>query len=99
MGLFNYLFRRNNTLQRTGKLSSSSLSLTNDFDSENNGLSHGHDSIKFTIHKASGGYVLESVYYDEGTDRRYHNLHIISSEEDFNEELGKAVFMDLLRKK
>lgn len=99
MGLFNYLFRRNVTLAPQRKLSSSSPILNSDYEIENNGLSHGHDSIKFTIHKASGGYVLESVYYDEGTDRRYHNLHIISSEEDFNEELGKAVFMDLLRKK
>jgi hypothetical protein len=57
-----------------------------------------HDgTINFTIHPASGGYVVETSYYDRQTDDHKRNLHIITSQEDFSEELGKAVFMDLLK--
>lgn len=57
-----------------------------------------HDgTINFTIHPASGGYVVETSYYDRKTDDHKRNLHIITSQEDFSEELGKAVFMDLLK--
>lgn len=55
------------------------------------------DTISFTVHPASGGYVVESSYYDNKTDRHKRNLHIITSQEDFSEELGKAVFMDMLK--
>jgi hypothetical protein len=55
------------------------------------------DTISFTVHPASGGYVVESSFYDEKTDRHKRALHIITSQEDFSEELGKAVFMDMLR--
>jgi len=57
-----------------------------------------HDgTINFTIHPASGGYVVETQYYDRKADDHKRTLHIITSQEDFCEELGKAVFMDLLK--
>ena len=57
-----------------------------------------HDgTINFTIHPASGGYVVETQYYDRKADDHKRTLHIITSQEDFSEELGKAVFMDLLK--
>jgi hypothetical protein len=55
------------------------------------------DTVNFAVHPASGGYVVESSYYDEKNDRNHRQLHIITSQEDFSEELGKAVFMDMLR--
>ena len=55
------------------------------------------DTISFTVHPASGGYVVESSFYDEKADRHKRSLHIITSQEDFSEELGKAVFMDMLK--
>ena len=55
------------------------------------------DTVSFTIHPASGGYVVESTFYDEKNDRHNRHLHIITSQEDFSEELGKAVFMDMLK--
>jgi hypothetical protein len=54
-------------------------------------------TINFTIHPASGGYVVETQYYDRKTDDHKRSLHIITSQEDFSEELGKAVFIDLLK--
>jgi hypothetical protein len=57
-----------------------------------------HDgTINFTIHPASGGYVVETQYYDRKIDDHKRSLHIITSQEDFTEELGKAVFIDLLK--
>jgi hypothetical protein len=56
-------------------------------------------TVSFTVHTASGGYVVESSYYDEKNDRTERTLHIITSQEDFSTELGKAVFMSLLKSK
>jgi len=61
------------------------------------GLDRHDGTINFTIHPASGGYVVETQYYDRKADDHKRTLHIITSQEDFSEELGKAVFMDLLK--
>jgi hypothetical protein len=61
------------------------------------GIDRGNGTVTFTIHPASGGYVVESSYYDERKDRHERSLHIITSQENFSEELGKAVFMDVLK--
>jgi len=61
------------------------------------GIDRGDGTVTFTIHPASGGYVVESNYYDDRNDRHQRSLHIITSQEDFSEELGKAVFMDILK--
>ena len=56
-------------------------------------------TVNFTIHPASGGFVIESSYYDDKVDQFKRSLHIITSQEDFSEELGKAVFMDILKRR
>ena len=60
-------------------------------------LDRHNDTVTFSVHPASGGYVVESAYYNEREDRHMRGLHIITSEEDFAKELGNAVFMDLLK--
>jgi hypothetical protein len=60
-------------------------------------IDRGVGTVSFTVHPASGGYVVESNYYNESKDRHERNLHIITSQEDFSAELGKAVFMDMLK--
>lgn len=60
-------------------------------------LDRHNDTVTFSVHPASGGYVVESAYYNEREDRHVRGLHIITSEEDFAKELGNAVFMDLLK--
>jgi hypothetical protein len=64
---------------------------------ETRGIDRSDGTVTFTVHPASGGYVIESSYYDDRKDRHERKLHIITSQEDFSEELGKAVFMDILR--
>lgn len=60
-------------------------------------LDRHNNTVTFSVHPASGGYVVESAYYNEREDRHMRGLHIITSEENFAEELGNAVFMDLLK--
>lgn len=60
-------------------------------------LDRHNNTVTFSVHPASGGYVVESAYYNEREDRHMRGLHIITSEEDFAKELGNAVFMDLLK--
>jgi len=67
--------------------------------SRSNILRDDSTAINFTIHPASGGYVVESSYYDEKMDQNHRSLHIITSQEDFSDELGKAVFMDILKRR
>lgn len=60
-------------------------------------LDRHNNTVTFSVHPASGGYVIESSYYNEREDRHMRGLHIITNEEDFAKELGSAVFMDLLK--
>ena len=54
--------------------------------------------MSFTIHQASGGYVLEYSAYDEKTDRPNHNLHIIPSDQDMGQGIAHIITLEMLRK-
>lgn len=54
--------------------------------------------MSFTIHQASGGYVLEYSSYEEKTDRHSHNLHIIPSDQDMGQGIAHVITLELLRK-
>lgn len=53
--------------------------------------------INFRICKASGGYVVETNYYDPNTDRSRSNLHIITDDQDMGQEIGKILTMEALK--
>jgi len=61
-------------------------------------LSSDAEPMRFTIYNASGGKIVEISHYDHKTDRHSTSLHIITSDEDFGEELGKIAFVELLKK-
>jgi hypothetical protein len=61
-------------------------------------LSNETEPLRFTIYNASGGKIVEISHYDQKTDRHHTSLHIITSDEDFGEELGKIAFVELLKK-
>ena len=71
--------------------------LTNHISVSERVLDRHNNTVTFSVHPASGGYVVESSYYNEREDRHMRGLHIITSEEDFAKELGNAVFMDILK--
>jgi hypothetical protein len=54
--------------------------------------------MSFTIHQASGGYVLEYSSYEEKTDRHTHNLHIIPSDQDMGQGIAHIITLEMLRK-
>ena len=54
--------------------------------------------MNFTIHQASGGYVLEYSAYDDKTDRHNHNLHIIPSDQDMGQGIAHIITLEMLRK-
>lgn len=61
-------------------------------------LSSETEPLRFTVYNASGGKIVEINHYDQKRDRHDTSLHIIASDEDFGESLGKIAFLELLRK-
>jgi len=66
------------------------------------GLSIGPPSIEasgiqFTVHKASGGYVVETRTYNQRNDSHDRKLHIINDETDLGNAIGKIITMECLR--
>jgi hypothetical protein len=55
------------------------------------------EGMRFQLYRASGGYVIETRYYDHKQDRHHHKLHIIKEEEDVGHAIGKIITMESLR--
>lgn len=58
-------------------------------------LSNG---MTFTIHRASGGMVVEHSHYDEKTDRTNQSIHIVTDDQELGEQLSKIVTIEMLRR-
>lgn len=56
--------------------------------------SHG---MNFTVYRADGGFVIETRQYDRKRDENNMNLHIITTDKDLGEELGKIITYQNLR--
>ena len=54
-------------------------------------------SIKFEIHNANGGRVVQTRRYDAQKDRHFENLYIITGEQDFGREIDKIITLESLR--
>jgi hypothetical protein len=55
------------------------------------------EGMRFDLFKASGGYIVETRYYDSKTDRNHNKLHIIKDDQDIGEAMGKIITMESLR--
>jgi len=64
---------------------------------ENNIQLSKERSIKFEIHNANGGRIVQTRRYDAQKDRHFENLYIITGEQDFGRELDKIITMEALR--
>jgi hypothetical protein len=64
-------------------------------DVEPSGLSS--EGMRFQLYRASGGYVVETRYYDNKQDRHFHKLHIINDDQDVGHAIGKIITMESLR--
>jgi hypothetical protein len=65
---------------------------------QHNSLGSENEPLKFTVYNASGGKIVEISHYNQKTDRHTTSLHIITSDEDFGESIGKIAFLELLKK-
>ena len=63
-----------------------------------NSLGSENEPLRFIVYNASGGKIVEINHYDSRTDRHHTSLHIITSDEDFGESLGKIAFLEVLKK-
>lgn len=54
--------------------------------------------INFNVHKASGGFIIETRGYDVINDRRNNKLHVITDEDNLGIEIGKIITMECLRR-
>lgn len=62
--------------------------------------SHKIDSdkgIRFQVYKASGGFVVETCFYDRHKDRHHNSLHIITDDQDLGAQIGRIITMETLK--
>jgi hypothetical protein len=64
---------------------------------EDNGIDL-QDPINFRVQAVSGGTVVETRWYDYKKDNNVTKLHIVTSEENLSEAIGRIVTMELLQK-
>jgi hypothetical protein len=62
------------------------------------GLGSNNNPLRFTVYEAAGGKIVEVTQYDNRKDEHYSSLHIINSEEDFGDSVGKIIFMESLKR-
>ena len=55
------------------------------------------EGMRFNVHWASGGYVIETKHYDKKNDRVNNHLYIITKDKDLGHEIGKIITMENLR--
>jgi len=54
-------------------------------------------SIRFTVHHANGGRVVQTRRYDEVKDRTIENLYVITNDKEFGYEIDKIIVMEGMR--
>ena len=55
------------------------------------------EGMRFNVHWASGGYVVETKQYDKKNDQVNNHLYVITKDKDIGHEIGKIITMESLR--
>ena len=55
------------------------------------------DGMRFSLYRASGGYVVETRHYDRRNDRNENKMYIITDDQDVGHAIGKIITMESLR--
>jgi hypothetical protein len=55
------------------------------------------EGMRFQLYRASGGYVIETRYYDRRTDRNENKMYVITEDQDVGQAIGKIITMESLR--
>jgi hypothetical protein len=56
------------------------------------------DPISFKVEAVQGGTVVETRWYDYKKDEHIRKLHIVNSDQDLADAIGKIVTMELLKR-
>ena len=83
-----------NKVRRRGRAMPNSLVMCDD---ETDGLDLP-DPIRFKVQAVNGGTIIETRWYDQKKDESRVKLHIVTSDQDLSESIGKIVTMELLQK-
>ena len=54
-------------------------------------------TLQFKIYNAIGGKVVEFSRYDRKSDRTFHDIYIISKDEDFGNKIAKIAMLEVLK--
>jgi len=54
-------------------------------------------SLQFKVYNAIGGKVVEFSRYDRKSDRAFHDIYIISKDEDFGQKIAKIAMLEVLK--
>lgn len=65
--------------------------------SQPSSLDNQERAIRFTVHSANGGRVIETQRYDRQKDRHSSGLYVITSDQDFGREIDKIITMEALK--
>lgn len=76
------------------QVGSKSLSISREHSSE---IQNQEKSIRFTVHVASGGRIVETQKYDRQKDRHQSGLYVITNDQDFGKEIEKIITMEALK--
>ena len=55
------------------------------------------EGMRFTVFKASGGFVIETRTYDRRKDESNNKIYVVTENQDLGQELGKIITMETLR--
>jgi hypothetical protein len=55
------------------------------------------EGMRFQLYRASGGYVVETRYYDRKADRNENRMYVITEDQDVENAIGKIITMESLR--
>lgn len=94
--LYNFLYPEQNQL--TAYSDTRKMAIQTSSVRHSQSLSSDNEPLRFTVYNASGGKIVEISHYDNKRDCHNTSLHIITSDEDFGEAIGKIVFVELLKK-
>jgi hypothetical protein len=53
--------------------------------------------MRFEVHKASGGFVIETRFYDRKSDMHHNKIYVITEDKDLGTEIGKIITMESMR--
>jgi hypothetical protein len=56
------------------------------------------NGLRFHVYNAQGGKVIQVFHYDRKRDENHTSLYVVDNDENFGDNIGKIIFMEMLKK-